>query len=140
MSQKQVTITEALDSTVNVKEGVIEGAKLIGFNSKKRKVLSAYRSEICRRSVRSAKVNIDHPDGDPTKPRKYDERFGVIRNARFVEGKGVFGDCHFNPEHHRAKQVCWDAKNNPEAIGLLSQRTAKAWWNIRRKAGRLCQL
>ena len=66
-----------------------------------------------------AKVNINHPLGnDPAQPRAYQDRFGVIRRARFVEGQGIFGDCHFNPQHPQAAQVCWDAVHHPGALGF----------------------
>ena len=115
------TFTEGITSSTKVdrENGIIRDVKLIGFESKNGRI---YPPNVVRNAVHAyegAKVNFNHPEGnDPTKPRKYEDRFGVIRNVRFVEGKGNFGDLHFNPEHPNAKQVCWDAENNSEALGF----------------------
>lgn len=115
----RATIVEGLSTNVRVDEGIIRGAKLIGFESRNGRRYSPVVLKQAVHLYEGAKVNIDHPEGgDPTLPRKYGERFGVIRNAHFVEGQGIFGDCHFNPKHPSAEQVCWDAKNNPEALGF----------------------
>jgi len=116
----QATITESLSNNVSVvrEEGVIKNVKLIGFESKNGR---SYPPSVLKAAVHlyeGAKVNIDHPERDPAQPRKYSERFGVIRNVRFVEGQGNFGDFHFNPKHSLAEQVCWDAEHNPEALGF----------------------
>ena len=114
------TITESLSSSAKVdrEAGVIRGVKLIGFDSKNGRT---YPPAVLKSAVHlyeGSKVNIDHPERDPAQPRKYGERFGVIRNVHFVEGQGNFGDFHFNPKHPLAEQVCWDAENNPEAMGF----------------------
>lgn len=120
-SQVTDTITESLSGSANVdlENGVIRNVKLIGFESKNGRI---YPPKVVKAAVHvyeGAKVNINHPEGnDPTKPRQYQDRFGVIRNVRFVEGKGNFGDFHFNPKHPHAEQVAWDAENNPEALGF----------------------
>lgn len=118
--QVAVTITEGLTSSARVDRdaGMIRGVKLIGFDSKNGRHYPPAVLKSATGVYESAKVNIDHPERDPTQPRKYSERFGVIRNARFVEGQGVFGDFQFNPKHPLSEQVCWDAENNPEALGF----------------------
>lgn len=114
------TITESLSSSVKVdrEAGVIRGVKLIGFESKNGRY---YPPAVLKSAVsvyEGSKVNIDHPEKEPTQARKYGERFGVIRNVHHKEGQGNFGDCHFNPKHRLAEQVCWDAEHNPEALGF----------------------
>jgi hypothetical protein len=121
--QLNTVITEALISSPNrnidIDKGVIEHVKLVGFESRNGRV---YPPTVLKAAValyEGAKVNIDHPAGnDPSQPRAYLHRFGVIRRARFVEGAGIFGDCHFNPMHPQAAQVCWDAQHNPSALGF----------------------
>lgn len=121
--QISTTITETYNASPNRKidpsQGVIENVKLIGFQSKNGRV---YPPEVLAKAVEKyegAKVNINHPAGnDPTHPRAYQDRFSVIRNARFVEGQGIFGDCHFNPKHPYAAQICWDATHHPDALGF----------------------
>ena len=120
--------TESLSSSAKVdrEAGVVRGVKLIGFESKNAR---HYPPNVLKASVHlyeGAKVNIDHPsNGDASATRSYGDRFGVIRNARFVESQGIFGDFHFNPKHAFAEQFCWDAENNPESVGFSHNATLK---------------
>lgn len=115
-----VTITESLSASARVDRdgGVIRNVKLIGFDSKNGRYYPPQTLKAAVHLYEGSKVNIDHPEHDPAQPRKYGERFGVIRNVRFVEGEGNYGDFHFNPKHPLAEQVAWDAENNPEALGF----------------------
>lgn len=116
-------ITEDLAASkirkVDATRGVIEGVKLIGTVSKNGRV---YPPSVLSKAVRlyeGAKVNVDHPStGNPSSPRGYRDRIGVMRNARFVEGSGIYADFHYNPQHALAKQLAWDAENNPESLGF----------------------
>jgi hypothetical protein len=65
-----------------------------------------------------AKVNVNHPRGNPTAPRDYQDRIGVIRNVAFRAESGLFGDLYYNPEHALAGQLEWDAEHSPESVGL----------------------
>ena len=38
----------------------------------------------------AAKVNVNHPKGNPLGPRDYQDRIGVIRNVRVVAEAGLF--------------------------------------------------
>jgi hypothetical protein len=112
------TLKASSSTKVDRNAGIIRNVKLIGFESKNRR---RYPPEVLRKAVHlyeGAKVNVDHPERDPTQPRKYGERVGAIRNARFVEGKGLYGDFYYNPKHAMAEQIAWDAQNNPEALGF----------------------
>lgn len=105
--------------------GVIRNVKLIGFESKNGRTYPAAVLKTAVNKYEGAKVNIDHPEKDPTQPRSYNERFGIIRNARFVEGSGVHGDFHFNPKHPIAEQFCWDAEHTPESLGFSHNATLR---------------
>lgn len=103
-------------AAVDKTSGVVRGVKVIGFESKNGRV---YPPDLLKRSVHlyeGAKVFVDHTD-DKT-GRKYQERFGTLKSARFVEGKGIHADHHFNPEHPLAKQYMWDAEHAPDAVGF----------------------
>lgn len=41
-----------------------------------------------------------------------------MKHVRYVEGSGLVGELHFNPEHPLAKQVVWDAQHSPRSLGL----------------------
>jgi hypothetical protein len=122
-SQRATLITEDLASSkihkVDAARGVIEGVKLIGVVSKNGRV---YPPNVLSKSVQlyeGVKVNVDHPvSGNPASPRQYRDRIGVMRNARFVEGNGVYADFHYNPKHALADQLGWDAEHNPESLGF----------------------
>lgn len=121
-------ITESLTAGARVdrEAGVVRGVKLIGFESKNGR---RYPPAILKAAVHlyeGAKVNLDHPEsGDAGAARKYGERFGVIRSAKFVEGKGIYGDFHYNPKHSVAEQFAWDAENNPESLGFSHHATLR---------------
>ena len=80
--------------------GVIRGVKLLGFESRNGR---RYLPEALAQAVglyEGAKVNVNHPKGNPLAARDYQDRLGRIRNVAVRPGEGVFGDLHFNP--------CWD--------------------------------
>lgn len=114
------TVIESLAGTsaqVDSEASVIRGVKLIGFESRNNR---SYPPSVLKAAVthyENTPVNLDHP-AKPTDPRSVRDRIGVIRSARFVEGKGVYGDFHFNPKHSAAEQILWDAQNNPAAVGF----------------------
>lgn len=124
---EQVRVTESLAGSgaqVDATAGIIRGVKLIGFESKNGR---SYPPDVLRSAVgmyEGVKVNVDHPK-NPGDPRSVAERIGSIKGARFVEGKGVFGDFHFNPKHALAEQVAWDAEHNPDAVGFSHNATLK---------------
>jgi hypothetical protein len=98
--------------------GVIRGVKILGFTSKNGR---RYLPEAVRDALPlydGAKVNVNHPRGSAGPARNYEDRLGVMRNVRFVEREGVFGDLHFNPAHALAEQLSWDARHAPGNVGL----------------------
>jgi len=104
---------------------VIRNVKLIGFESQNGRV---YPPEVLRRSIHlyeGAKVNVDHPERGPMAERKISDRIGKIRNVRFVEGRGLFGDFHYNPHHPMANQLAWDAEHSPESLGFSHNATLR---------------
>jgi len=124
-----VNITEgfaAQKEQPDLETGIVRGVKILGFESKNGRT---YPAPVMRAGVacyEGAKVNFDHPtSGNPHEPRQYKDRFGVIRDARFTEGAGIFGDLHFNPKHGLAPQFAWDVKNNPNSLGFSHNATLR---------------
>jgi len=118
----QVRVSESLaglNVRVDREKGVVPGVKILGLESRNGRF---YPPDVQRRAVtlyEGAKVNIDHPTtGDMNTPRGVADRFGVLRNVRFVEGSGLHADLHYNPEHQLANQVAWEVENNPSNIGF----------------------
>lgn len=116
---------EGVGAKVDREAGILRGVKLIGHDSKNGR---SYPPATLRAAVshyEGVRVNVDHPDGAPGKPRKVADRMGVVANARYVEGHGIFGDFKFNPKHSLTEQVLWDAENNPSAVGFSHNATLR---------------
>ena len=98
--------------------GIIRDVKILGLESRNRR---HYPESTLRAAIplyENAKVNVNHPENHPSEQRKYQDRFGMIRNVRLKEGEGLFGDFYFNPKHPLAEQLLWDAENSPENVGF----------------------
>lgn len=105
--------------------GVLRGVKLLGLRSRNGR---CYEEKALRDAIslyEGAKVNVNHPEGDPLGARDYRDRLGAIRNVQVRRGKGLYGDLHFNPKHALAEQLAWDAENAPENVGLSHNVLAK---------------
>ena len=92
--------------------------KILGLQSRNGR---AYLPEALARAARlyeEAKVNVNHPRGNPGGPRDYRDRIGVIRKVAVRSGEGLFADLHFNPKHSLAEQLAWDAEHAPENVGF----------------------
>jgi hypothetical protein len=118
---------------VDREHGVIRGVKILGSTSRNRRT---YRPEAMAAAValyEGAKVNVNHPKGSPLGPRDYQDRIGVIRNARIEGPDGLFADLHFNPKHALAEQLLWDAEHAAENVGFshnAEARTSRAGDNV----------
>jgi hypothetical protein len=102
---------------VNVETGVITGVKILGLASRNGRVYRRGVMTAAAQLYEGVKVNVNHPKGNATTPRDYQDRLGSLRNVRVEEG-GLFGDLHFNPHHPIAAQLAWDAEQAPENVGL----------------------
>ena len=117
------TLQEFFDSRgvtmrVDRESGVIRGVKILGLESRNHRT---YLPDALARAVplyEGAKVTVNHPKGNPTLPRDYQDRLGTIRGVEMRTGEGLFGDLHFNPRHALAEQLIWDAEHSPENVGF----------------------
>ena len=144
-------MTEILYETVHIPNdavnidrdaGIIFGVKIIGCKSKNNR---HYPNETLRQAIplyENSKVNLDHPNGDPRKPRSYHDRFGMIRNVHLRENDGLYADFWFNPKHSMAEQLLWDAEHSPDNVGfshnveaVVSRSTSREHSNSARVAG-----
>ena len=127
------TLQEFVDSRgvrlrVDRPAGVIRGVKILGTESRNGR---SYPGETLQQAVplyEDAKVNVNHPKGDPNSPRDYQDRIGVIHSVVVRPGEGLFADFHFNPKHALAEQLLWDAEHAPENVGFshnVEARTAR---------------
>ena len=110
--------TKRKDIRIDRENGVLYGVKILGRTSRNGR---EYPSSTLQEAIvlyENAKVNLDHPDGDPRKPRSYQDRFGMIRNVELRENDGLFAELRFNPKHPLAEQLLWDAEHAPENVGF----------------------
>ncbi len=127
------TLHEFIDSRglslrVDREPGVIRGVKILGLASRNGRGYLAATLAAAASLYEGAKVNVNHPKGDPAAPRDYQDRIGVIRNVTVRPREGLFGDLHFNPKHALAEQLAWDAEHAPENVGFshnVEARTAR---------------
>lgn len=108
----------ALREKIDRAAGIIRDVKILGLASRNNRVYPESTLADAAPLYENAKVNLNHPDGSPLDARKYQDRFGLIKNVRLLPGEGLFGDFHFNPKHSLAEQFLWDAENSPENVGF----------------------
>ncbi len=97
---------------------VLREVKILGLHSRNGR---RYRPEALIAAVplyEGARVNVNHPSGDPAAPRDYRDRLGSLENVRYRESQGLFADFRFNPKHALAEQLVWDAENAPQNVGF----------------------
>ncbi len=125
------TICEFVDSRgvhlkVNREKGVIEGVKILGLESANGRTYPKETIAKAATLYEGSKVNLNHPDGNPTQPRDYRDRLGTMKEVRIGQGDGgLFADFHFNPKHAIAEQLFWDAEHAPENVGFSHNVAAK---------------
>ena len=108
--------------------GVIRGVKILGLESRNGRTYLPETLAEAAPLYERAKVNVNHPRGNPLGVRDYQDRIGVIRNVAVRPGEGLFADFHFNPKHALAEQLVWDAEHAPENVGFshnVQARTAR---------------
>ncbi len=99
-------------------EAVIREVKILGLQSRNGR---SYRPEALAEAAplyEGARVNVNHPAGDPTAPRDYRDRLGTLENVRCRPMLGLFADFRFNPKHALAEQLLWDAEHAPQNVGF----------------------
>lgn len=127
------TFQEFVDSRglamrVDRETGLIRGVKILGMESRNGRTYLPDALAKAARLYEGAKVNVNHPKGNPLGPRDYQERIGVVRDVAVRAGEGLFADFHFNPKHPLAEQLAWDAEHAPENVGFshnVQARTAR---------------
>ncbi len=117
------TLQEYCDSRgvpmrVDTAAGVICGVKILGLTSRNGRSYLPEALAGAASLYEGAKVNVNHPKGNPAAPRDYRDRIGTIRNVSVRQGEGLFADLCFNPKHALAEQLIWDAEHAPENVGF----------------------
>ena len=120
--------SRGVDMRVDAAAGIIRGVKLLGLESRNGRRYLPAALQSAAALYEGAKVNVNHPKGDPAAPRDYQDRIGVVRNVSVRPNEGLFGDLHYNPKHALAEQLAWDAVHAPQNVGFshnVQARTAR---------------
>jgi hypothetical protein len=117
------TLQEFVDSRgvamrVDGRNGVIRGVKILGLQSRNGRTYLAEALAQAAPLYEEAKVNVNHPKGNPAGVRDYQDRIGVLKHVTARPAEGLFADFHFNPKHALAEQLIWDAEHMPENVGF----------------------
>ena len=80
------TLQEFVDSRgasmqVDAEAGVIRGVKILGLTSRNGRTYLPEALSEAAALYENAKVNVNHPKGNPAGPRDYQDRIGSIRNV-----------------------------------------------------------
>ena len=117
-SLQEFVDSRGVEISADRRQGVVRGVKILGLRSRNGRLYLPEALAQAGRLYEGAKVNVNHPKGDPAGPRDYQDRMGVIRNVAFRPDEGLFADFHFNPKHSLAEQLLWDAEHAPENVGF----------------------
>lgn len=112
---------------VDTENKVIRGVKIIGLESPnghenypevRRRIYTKEALIEAIPAYEGMAVNIDHTNNPKDTVRSVLERFGRLRNVRFVEGEGLFGDLEYLAKSPHADFVIEVAQRMPEQFGL----------------------
>lgn len=109
-------------------QGILHDVKILGLASLNARSYAPAALERARNLYENAKVNVNHPKGNPLSPRDYQDRLGSIQNVVFRDNDGLYADFYFNPRHPLAEQLMWDAEHAPGNVGFshnILARTAQ---------------
>lgn len=104
--------------------GVISGVKILGRESRNGRTYAESAIKAAAGLYEGAKVNVNHPKGNPSASRGYEERLGSLRGVQ-IKADGLYGNLHYNPKHPIAEQLAWDAEHAPDNVGLSHNVEAK---------------
>ena len=121
---------------VDRQAGVIRGVKVLGLESRNGRTYLPEALAQAAPLYEDAKVNVNHPKGNPGRPRDYQDRIGTHPQRSLRAGEGLFADFYFNPKHALAEQLMWDAEHAPENVGFSHNVEARVGRRGERVVGR----
>ena len=101
---------------VDRENGVIKGVKILGLESANGRSYRPAALQKAKGLYEGAMVNVDHPAGKASDPRRYADRLGHLEGVE-QRADGLYGNLHFNPKHAVAEQLAWDAEHAPLVAG-----------------------
>lgn len=95
---------------------VVRGVKVLGPNSGNGRVYSERAMREGMHLYENAPVYFDHEQRK--QGRKYADHFGHLKDITLQEGKGLFGDFHYNPKHEQTEKFLYDVQNSTPGVGF----------------------
>lgn len=102
---------------------IVRNVKVLGTTSRNGREYPLQVMAKARGLYEGKPVNLDHPKPQQTE-REFCERFGRLTNVR-MGNDGLYADMTYNPAHPYAQAFTWWAKNDPNAVGLSHNATAR---------------
>ena len=102
---------------------VVRNVKVLGMQSRNGREYPLAVMAKARDLYEGKPVNLDHPKPNQ-EMREFTERFGRITNVRMGKD-GLYADMTYNPAHPLAKAFTWWVQNDPNAVGLSHNATAR---------------
>ena len=106
---------------IDQEAGIIYGVKVLGQQSRNGRVYEAAAIEKALPLYEGVTVNLNHQKLDPSNRVQHDrpiqDRWGVLRNARMIEG-ALYADLHYLKNHPMTPQLIEAAERFPDTFGL----------------------
>ena len=104
---------------------VLKGVKVLGLQSKHGYSYNALGLKAAVGLYEGLAIKAaGHPQPGQPMGVQYADKLGFLRNARFVDGQGIYGDVHLNPHQKLSEPLMWDAENDPNGVGLSHEAVA----------------
>lgn len=122
MTMKRLSESVLQDTkTVLETPGKVKDVKVLGYDSLNGRRYEGRAMTEALGLYEDKFVYIDHPRDDF--PRRFADKFGRLKNPRYVEGDGVRADLTYNPDHPLAKVFEGWLKTDPRAVGFSHNAT-----------------
>jgi len=88
---------------------VLKGVKVLGLQSKHGYSYNALGLKAAVGLYEGLAIKAaGHPQPGQPMGVQYADKLGFLRNARFVDGQGIYGDVHLNPHQKLSEALMWD--------------------------------
>lgn len=111
------TVSNVLKSVLEaatVKDNVVENVHILGYESANGYRYKEDGVKLATSIYENASIYLNHGDG----PRRVEDKFACIKNVRFEQKTGLWGDVVANAKHPYFETFKWWAAHEPSQIGL----------------------
>ncbi|MBA3761733.1 MAG: hypothetical protein H0X04_00120 [Chthoniobacterales bacterium] len=102
------------EAKLNKEKGIVENVHILGLKSANGYTYLEAAAQKALPKYEDASIYLNHSK----EARKVEDKFGFVSKPRFVEGKGIYGDVHYNTAHSYAPAFAWWVENNSSQVGM----------------------